>query len=112
MESQCGGVVKSVGLGLRRSGFESPLSQGASQLELKQVEITQAYLARQTDEISLQQADVVLVLAMEDGWYLGERLRDGEKGWFPQSCAQEITNHNAVKRNVQRMKRLRIETDV
>uniref|UniRef100_A0A8D2J891 Rho guanine nucleotide exchange factor 16 n=1 Tax=Varanus komodoensis TaxID=61221 RepID=A0A8D2J891_VARKO len=83
-----------------------------AQPKLKQVEITQAYLARQTDEISLQQADVVLVLAMEDGWYLGERLRDGEKGWFPQSCAQEITNHNAVKRNVQRMKRLRIETDV
>ncbi|XP_048374589.1 rho guanine nucleotide exchange factor 16 [Sphaerodactylus townsendi] len=79
---------------------------------LKQVEITRAYLAKQTDEISLQQTDVVLVLLQEDGWYLGERLRDGERGWFPQACAQEITNRSAVQRNVQRMERLRIETDV
>ncbi|XP_077167738.1 rho guanine nucleotide exchange factor 16 [Paroedura picta] len=80
--------------------------------DLKQVEITRAYLAKQTDEISLQQADVVLVLLREDDWYLGERLRDGERGWFPQACAQEITNRSAVQRNVQRMERLRIETDV
>ncbi|XP_063173423.1 rho guanine nucleotide exchange factor 16 [Candoia aspera] len=79
---------------------------------LKQVEIIRAYLAKQADEISLQQMDVVLVLNREEGWYLGERLRDGEQGWFPQACAQEITNRNAVERNVQRMERLRIETDV
>ncbi|KAM9116234.1 rho guanine nucleotide exchange factor 16 [Pangshura tecta] len=80
--------------------------------ELRQVEIIRANLAKQTDEISLQQADVVLVLGEEDGWYLGERLRDGERGWFPQSCAQPITNRNAVESNVRRMERLRIETDV
>ncbi|XP_050787645.1 rho guanine nucleotide exchange factor 16 [Gopherus flavomarginatus] len=80
--------------------------------ELRQVEIIRPYLAKQTDEISLQQADVVLVLGEEDGWYLGERLRDGERGWFPQSCAQPITNRNAVESNVRRMERLRIETDV
>uniref|UniRef100_A0A8C6Y3K8 Rho guanine nucleotide exchange factor 16 n=1 Tax=Naja naja TaxID=35670 RepID=A0A8C6Y3K8_NAJNA len=79
---------------------------------LQQVEITRAYLAKQADEISLQQSDVVLILNQEEGWYLGERLRDGEKGWFPQACAQEITNRNAVERNVQRLERLRIETDV
>uniref|UniRef100_A0A8C4YF37 Rho guanine nucleotide exchange factor 16 n=1 Tax=Gopherus evgoodei TaxID=1825980 RepID=A0A8C4YF37_9SAUR len=80
--------------------------------ELRQVEIIRPYLAKQADEISLQQADVVLVLGEEDGWYLGERLRDGERGWFPQSCAQPITNRNAVESNVRRMERLRIETDV
>ncbi|XP_039223498.1 rho guanine nucleotide exchange factor 16 isoform X2 [Crotalus tigris] len=79
---------------------------------LQQVEITRAYLAKQADEISLHQTDVVLVLNSEEGWYLGERLRDGEKGWFPRACAQEITNRDAVERNVQRMERLRIETDV
>ncbi|XP_032094708.1 rho guanine nucleotide exchange factor 16 [Thamnophis elegans] len=79
---------------------------------LQQVEITRAYLAKQSDEISLQQSDVVLILNQEEGWYLGERLRDGEKGWFPQGCAQEITNRNAVELNVQRLERLRIETDV
>ncbi|XP_064381476.1 rho guanine nucleotide exchange factor 16 isoform X2 [Dromaius novaehollandiae] len=80
--------------------------------DLSQVEITRAYMAKQTDEISLQQADVVLVLGGEDGWCWGERLRDGERGWFPQSCARQITNRTAVECNVRRMERLRIETDV
>ncbi|KAM8796316.1 rho guanine nucleotide exchange factor 16 [Eudromia elegans] len=80
--------------------------------ELSQVEITRAYRAKETDEISLQQADVVLVLAGEDGWYWGERLRDGERGWFPQGCARRITSRAAVECNVRRMERLRIETNV
>lgn len=46
------------------------------------------------------------------GWCWGERLRDGERGWFPQSCARAITNRTAVECNVRRMERLRIETDV
>ncbi|XP_063799418.1 rho guanine nucleotide exchange factor 16 isoform X2 [Pseudophryne corroboree] len=79
---------------------------------LRQVEITKAYMAKQADEVSLQHTDVVLVLQEEDGWYEGERLRDGESGWFPQTCAKEITNQTAVERNVKRMERLRIETDV
>ncbi|XP_027557880.1 rho guanine nucleotide exchange factor 16 isoform X2 [Neopelma chrysocephalum] len=80
--------------------------------ELSQVEITRAYLAKEADELSLQQADVVLVLGGEDGWCWGERLRDGERGWFPQSCARRITSRSAVEGNVRRMERLRIETDV
>ncbi|NXX58291.1 ARHGG factor, partial [Scopus umbretta] len=80
--------------------------------ELSQVEITHAYMAKQVDEISLQQADVVLVLGGEDGWCWGERLRDGERGWFPQSCARQITSRTAVECNVRRMERLRIETNV
>ncbi|KAM4651287.1 rho guanine nucleotide exchange factor 16 [Discoglossus pictus] len=79
---------------------------------LRQVEIIKAYLAKQADEVSLQQTDVVLVLQEVDEWYQGERLRDGETGWFPQSCAREITNQETVACNVQRMERLRIETDV
>lgn len=35
--------------------------------DLLQVEVTKAYLARQADEITLQQADVVLILQREDG---------------------------------------------
>ncbi|XP_054031792.1 rho guanine nucleotide exchange factor 16 [Dryobates pubescens] len=80
--------------------------------DLSQVEITRAYLAKQADELSLQQADVVLVLAEEDGWCWGERLRDGERGWFPRACARQITNPSAVEGNVRRMERLRRETDV
>ncbi|CAH7448275.1 rho guanine nucleotide exchange factor 16 [Phodopus roborovskii] len=80
--------------------------------ELPQVEITKAYLAKQADEITLQQADVVLVLQEEDGWLHGERLRDGETGWFPESFARCITSRVAVEGNVRRMERLRVETDV
>lgn len=45
-------------------------------------------------------------------WCYGERMRDGERGWFPASCATEITNPAAIENNVQRMKRLRKETNV
>lgn len=80
--------------------------------DLLQVEVTRAYLAKQVDEISLQQADVVLILEKEDGWLYGERLRDGETGWFPEDVAQNITSRVAVEDNVRRMARLRLETDV
>ncbi|XP_057895399.1 rho guanine nucleotide exchange factor 16 [Melospiza georgiana] len=80
--------------------------------DLSQVEITRAYLAKEADELSLQQADVVLVLGEEDGWCWGERLRDGERGWFPQACARPITSREAAEGNVRRMERLRIETNV
>lgn len=45
-------------------------------------------------------------------WCFGERMRDGERGWFPASCATEITNPTVMEHNVQRMKRLRKETNV
>ncbi|EDL14965.1 mCG3923, isoform CRA_c, partial [Mus musculus] len=80
--------------------------------ELPQVEVTKAYFAKQADEITLQQADIVLVLQEEDGWLHGERLRDGETGWFPESFAHSITSRVAVEGNVRRMERLRVETDV
>ncbi|XP_036207435.1 rho guanine nucleotide exchange factor 16 [Myotis myotis] len=84
----------------------------ANKGDLPQVEVTKAYFAKQVDEISLQQADVVLVLQQEDGWFYGERLRDGETGWFPEDFVQSITNRVAVEGNMRRMERLRVETDV
>ncbi|XP_010626091.1 rho guanine nucleotide exchange factor 16 isoform X1 [Fukomys damarensis] len=80
--------------------------------ELPQVEVTKAYIAKQADELTLQQADVVLVRAEEDGWLHGERLRDGEMGWFPEDVARRITSPVAVEGNVRRMERLRVETNV
>ncbi|XP_007449014.1 PREDICTED: rho guanine nucleotide exchange factor 16 isoform X2 [Lipotes vexillifer] len=87
---------------------QGPTNKG----DLLQVEITKAYLAKQADEITLQQADVVLVLEQEDGWFYGERLRDGETGWFPEDLARSITSRVAVEGNMRRMERLRVETDV
>lgn len=49
---------------------------------------------------------------LRSGWFYGERLRDGETGWFPEDFARCITSQVAVEGNVRRMERLRVETDV
>ncbi|XP_005404208.1 PREDICTED: rho guanine nucleotide exchange factor 16 [Chinchilla lanigera] len=95
-------------LAYKERQWQGPTNKG----ELPQVEVTKAYFARQADEITLQQADVVLVMEQEDGWLHGERLRDGETGWFPEDFARRITSPVAVEGNVRRMERLRLETDV
>lgn len=47
------------------------------------------------------------------GWYEGERLRDGERGWFLAECGEPITCPATIERNVQRMDRLKgLETNV
>ncbi|KAI3357292.1 hypothetical protein L3Q82_015741 [Scortum barcoo] len=79
---------------------------------LPQYEATKAYMPKEPDELGLQQAELVIVLRKEEAWCYGERMRDGERGWFPASCATEITNPTAMENNVQRMKRLRKETNV
>ncbi|TSL97288.1 Rho guanine nucleotide exchange factor 16 [Bagarius yarrelli] len=79
---------------------------------LPQYEATKAYMAKEPDELSLQQAEVVIVLQEVDGWCCGERLRDGERGWFPASCATQITSRTAIEENIERMQRLRKETNV
>ncbi|XP_077422012.1 rho guanine nucleotide exchange factor 26-like [Vanacampus margaritifer] len=79
-----------------------------------QVEVIRTYTAKQPDELSLQVADVVLISqTVEDGWYEGERLRDGERGWFLAECAEPITCQATIERNMQRMDRLQgLETNV
>ncbi|KAK7151653.1 hypothetical protein R3I94_008104 [Phoxinus phoxinus] len=78
-----------------------------------QVEVTRTYTARQPDELSLQVADVVLLSQTVDGWYEGERLRDGERGWFLAECAELITCQATIEKNMQRMDRLQsLETNV
>ncbi|XP_020493787.1 rho guanine nucleotide exchange factor 16 [Labrus bergylta] len=77
-----------------------------------QYEASKAYMPKEPDELGLQQAELVIVLLKEEAWCYGERMRDGERGWFPAGCATEITNPTAMENNVQRMKRLRRETNV
>ncbi|XP_061592497.1 rho guanine nucleotide exchange factor 16 [Cololabis saira] len=79
---------------------------------LPQYETTKAYMPKDSDELGLRQAELIIVLRNEEGWCYGERMRDGERGWFPANCATEITNPTAMESNVQRMKRLRKETNV
>ncbi|KAM9752763.1 rho guanine nucleotide exchange factor 16 isoform 1-T2 [Menidia menidia] len=79
---------------------------------LPQYEATKAYMPKEPDELGLRQAELVIVLQKEEAWCYGERMRDGGRGWFPANCATEITNPTAMESNVQRMKRLRKETNV
>lgn len=79
---------------------------------LPQYEATKSYMPKEPDELGLKAAELVIVLQKQEGWCYGERMRDGVRGWFPDSCATEITNPDAMESNVQRMKRLRKETNV
>ncbi|CAI6348430.1 unnamed protein product [Macrosiphum euphorbiae] len=65
------------------------------------------YVAIQPDELSLQNGDIVKVLTkMNDGWYHGERIRDGEKGWFPGNYTSEIASQHARAKNLKQRYRL------
>ncbi|XP_004834539.1 rho guanine nucleotide exchange factor 26 isoform X1 [Heterocephalus glaber] len=88
--------------------------QPPDRTSLTQVEIIRSFTSKQPDELSLQVADVVLIYQrVGDGWYEGERLRDGERGWFPMECAKEITCQAIIDKNVERMGRLLgLETNV
>ncbi|KAM5293008.1 rho guanine nucleotide exchange factor 26 [Ctenodactylus gundi] len=88
--------------------------QRPDRTSLTQVETIRSFTAKQPDELSLQVADVVLIYQRAgDGWYEGERLRDGERGWFPMECAKEITCQATIDKNVERMGRLLgLETNV
>ncbi|XP_051964384.1 rho guanine nucleotide exchange factor 16 [Xyrauchen texanus] len=88
------------------------LKQNNSITDLSQYEATKAYMPKAPDELSLQQAELVIVLQEVELWCHGVRMRDGERGWFPANCATQITNRTAMESNIQRMERLRKETDV
>ncbi|XP_037698131.1 rho guanine nucleotide exchange factor 26 isoform X2 [Choloepus didactylus] len=93
---------------------QSSGKQPPDRTSLTQVEIIRSFTAKQPDELSLQVAEVVLIYQhVSDGWYEGERLRDGERGWFPMECAKEITCQATIDKNVERMGRLLgLETNV
>nr|XP_032818179.1 ephexin-1-like isoform X1 [Petromyzon marinus] len=72
-----------------------------------QVQCICEYKASQLDELSLQEADVINVLRKTaDDWMEGERLSDGEKGWFPAGCVEEIKNTHVRARNLNERYRL------
>jgi hypothetical protein len=41
------------------------------------------------------------------GWYEGERIRDGERGWFPADHTVEIQNEHVRARNLREQYRLK-----
>lgn len=65
------------------------------------------YSPNQPDELSLQSGDVINVLRkMADGWYHGEKLLDGEQGWFPANYTKEVASEHVRARNLKQRHRL------
>ncbi|CAL1530189.1 unnamed protein product [Lymnaea stagnalis] len=72
-----------------------------------QFQCVRKYIAQQPDELTLEESDVINVTRkMADGWCEGERIRDGEKGWFPASHTEEINNSHVRARNLRLRYRL------
>jgi len=62
------------------------------------------YAATQMDELSLDYGDVMQVLKKtQDGWLHGERIRDGETGWFPAVNCEEIEDEHVRTRNLRNL---------
>nr|XP_049695399.1 uncharacterized protein LOC110372689 isoform X2 [Helicoverpa armigera] len=66
-----------------------------------------AYAPAQPDELPLAEGDVVNVTRKtSEGWYYGERTRDGEAGWFPGAYTAEIASPHVRARNLRQRYRL------
>uniref|UniRef100_A0A1I7XTH3 SH3 domain-containing protein n=1 Tax=Heterorhabditis bacteriophora TaxID=37862 RepID=A0A1I7XTH3_HETBA len=65
------------------------------------------YSKNQDDELDVQVGDTVNILRkMPDGWFYGERTRDGAGGWFPSSYVQQILNDHVRANNYRQRLRL------
>uniref|UniRef100_UPI00398E8D21 rho guanine nucleotide exchange factor 15-like n=1 Tax=Pristiophorus japonicus TaxID=55135 RepID=UPI00398E8D21 len=72
-----------------------------------QVQCLIPYTAQQTDELSLEAADIINVIRKSsEGWFEGTKLSSGKKGWFPSRNVQEITNEHVRRRNLRDRYRL------
>uniref|UniRef100_A0A915Q3B3 Uncharacterized protein n=1 Tax=Setaria digitata TaxID=48799 RepID=A0A915Q3B3_9BILA len=65
------------------------------------------YFPGQEDELTLEKGDLINILRkMPDGWFYGERIRDGYSGWFPSSYVQQVLNDHVRAKNYRQ--RLRV----
>jgi neuronal guanine nucleotide exchange factor len=77
-----------------------------------QVQATYNYCPQQADDLGLVVGDIVKVFRkMPDGWYEGEKLRDGEFGWFPSTYVKEIESEHTRARNLKQRYQLIVATE-
>ncbi|KAM9852998.1 ephexin-1 [Aulostomus maculatus] len=82
----------------RRTRF---MSTSAHQADSLQVQCIQSYSSQEPDELSIEMADVLNLLEKtDDGWMMGERLHDGERGWFPSRLVEEIQSKEVRAQNL------------
>ncbi|XP_026082658.1 ephexin-1-like isoform X1 [Carassius auratus] len=88
----------------RRTRF---LSTSTSQPDSAQVQCIQSYSSQEPDELSVEMADVLHILeCTDDGWMLGERLHDGERGWFPSRVVEKIMSEEVRAQNLKECQRI------
>ncbi|XP_055053234.1 ephexin-1 [Misgurnus anguillicaudatus] len=88
----------------RRTRF---LSTSAQQPDSPQVQCIQSYSSQEPDELSVEMADVLHLLeCTDDGWMLGERLHDGERGWFPIRVVERIMSAEVRAQNLKECQRI------
>ncbi|XP_077578362.1 ephexin-1 [Stigmatopora nigra] len=77
------------------------MSTSAHQSDTLQVQCIQSYSSQEPDELSIEMADVLNLLERtDDGWMMGERLHDGERGWFPSRLVEEIQSKEVRAQNL------------
>ncbi|XP_029302221.1 ephexin-1 isoform X2 [Cottoperca gobio] len=82
----------------RRTRF---MSTSAHQPDSPQVQCIQSYSSQEPDELSIEMADVLNLLERtNDGWMMGERMHDGERGWFPNRVVEEIQSKEVRAQNL------------
>ncbi|XP_016414556.1 ephexin-1-like [Sinocyclocheilus rhinocerous] len=88
----------------RRTRF---LSTSTHQPDSAQVQCIQSYSSQEPDELSVEMADVLHILeCTDDGWMLGERLHDGERGWFPIRVVERIKSAEVRAQNLKECQRI------
>ncbi|XP_026137509.1 ephexin-1-like [Carassius auratus] len=88
----------------RRTRF---LSTSTHQPDSPQVQCIQSYSSQEPDELCVEMADVLHILeCTDDGWMLGERLHDGERGWFPIRVVERIMSAEVRAQNLKECQRI------
>uniref|UniRef100_A0A3Q3ICD1 Neuronal guanine nucleotide exchange factor n=1 Tax=Monopterus albus TaxID=43700 RepID=A0A3Q3ICD1_MONAL len=94
----------------RRTRF---MSTSAHQTDTPQVQCIQSYSSQEPDELSIEMADVLNLLERtDDGWMMGERLHDGERGWFPSRVVEEIQSKEVRAQNLREAFRIQQAQEV
>ncbi|XP_037823877.1 rho guanine nucleotide exchange factor 16 isoform X2 [Lucilia sericata] len=92
---------------MRPPESETPGEKLYEQWDCPQVIAKHAYENNEPDVLNLDVGDVVNVTRkLPDGWYKGERIRDGAVGWFPGSYTEEVNSVHVRARNLKQRHRL------
>ncbi|XP_073836910.1 ephexin isoform X2 [Musca autumnalis] len=92
---------------MRPPESETPGEKLYEQWDCPQVIAKHAYESNEPDGLNLEIGDVVNVTRkLPDGWYQGERIRDGAVGWFPGDYTEEVNSAHVRARNLKLRHRL------